>query len=104
MLGGRRVEQVGRDVFDSGSGKARARSSNRSLRDVERGGMKSPGGELLGIVAQAAADRQRRFPRGLLRMHVPKINQARIGAEIGPWNSALPCFALLIKRLEPAGR
>ena len=101
---GRRVENVGGEVFNIGSGKAFATTANGSFRDVESRGLESPSGELLGIVAQATADCQRRFSSGWQRMRVPEIKQARIGAEIGPRNNALPRFAFLVKLLEPADR
>ncbi len=36
-------------------------------------------------------------------MRIPEIKQPRIRAEIGPRNGALPCFALAVEVLEPAG-
>jgi len=35
-------------------------------------------------------------------MRFPKIQQEKIGAEIGPRDGALPGLALLVKRLKPA--
>ena len=101
---GRRVEKVGSEVLHFGIRKAFAGNANCSFRDVEGRRPEAPGGELLGIVAQATANRQRSFSRGRLRMRLPKINQVRIGAEIAPRNSAFPCFAFLVQLIEPAGR
>ena len=101
---GGKIEEIGGEVFDRGVGKALARSANCGFGNVEGGGTKAPGGELVGIVAQTAADGEGGLSRGWLRMRFPKFKQAWIGAEIGPRNSALPCFGLLIKRFEPTGR
>jgi len=100
----RRIEQIGGEVFHFRSGKSLVGSANRSFGDIERRGVESPGRELLGIVAQAAANRQRGSSRRWLRMRLPKITQVRIGAKIGPRNSALPCLAFLVELLEPASR
>ena len=100
---GGRVKQIGGDIVNCGIGKTFARSANGGFRDVEGGGMEAPGGELLGIVAQAAADGESRFSCGLLRMCAPKIKQEGIGSQTGPRNRALPCLAFLVKRLEPSG-
>ena len=59
-----RIEQIGGEVFHFRSRKSFVGSANRSLGDIERGGMETPSGELFGIVAQAAADRQRGFSHG----------------------------------------
>ena len=101
---GWRCEQVRSQIFDSRVGEAFARSTDGGFRDVKGRSAEPPGGELLGIVAEAAADGQSSFSGSWLRMRFPKIEQERIGAEIGPGNNALPCFAFLVKRLEPAGR
>ena len=97
----RRLEQVGGEVFDSGSGKALTASANRGFRYIERRGTETPCGELLGIVAKAAADGQRRFAGSFQGMRAPKMKQARIGAQTSPRNSALPCFAFPVELLEP---
>src|SRR5260370_34240874 len=97
---GRRFEQVGGDVFDASLGKALARSANRSFRDVERRGTKTPRGKLLSIVAQAAAERERRISGGWQGMLVPEFKQTRLGAEISPSNRTLPRLALMRKNLE----
>src|SRR5216684_9288222 len=64
--GGWRFEQVGGAVFHCRPWEAFARSADGGFRDVEGGGAESPGGKLLGIVAEAAADGQRCFSRGWL--------------------------------------
>src|SRR5207249_3463740 len=97
---GRRVEEVGSEVFHFGCGKTFAGSANRSFGNVEGRGTKAPGRKLFGIVAQATADCQRSFSRGRLRMGLPKIEQVRIGAKIGPRNSALPCLDRKSTRLN----
>src|SRR5260370_42367110 len=101
---GRRLEQVGGDVFDASVGKALARSANRSFRDVERRGTKTPRGKLLSIVAQAAAHRERRISRGWQGMPLPELKQTRSGAEISPTHRTLPPPALLVEHLEPPTR
>src|SRR5438132_3198040 len=104
MPNGGRVEEVGGEVFHFGIRKAFAGNTNGGFRNVEGSGTEPPRGELLGIVAQTTANRQRRFSRGWLRMGLPKIKQVRIGAEIGPRDSALPGFALVVQLFEPSGR
>ena len=100
--GGRRLEQVGGEVFDGCVGKAFARKANRGFRDIECRGAEAPRGKLLGIITEAAADRQGCFSGSWLWMRIPEIKQARIRAEIGPRNGALPSFALAVEVLEPA--
>jgi hypothetical protein len=100
---GGRFKQIGSAIFDSGFGEALSGGANGGFRNVESGGLKSPRGKLLGVIAKAAADDQCRFSGGLLRMRNPETDERRIGTVVRPGHDALPCFGFAVERFEPAG-
>ena len=59
---------------------------------------------MLCIVSAAAADDQRRFSRGLLRMQHPETDEMRGRMIIQPGNRAFPFLGFAIKGFKPARR
>jgi len=102
--GSGRVQQIAHVIFHETFGIPLSGCANGRFGDVERSRAISPHGQLFGVVAKAAADDQREFPCGLLRMILPKAEKVRIRAKIRPRHEALPCRCFLIEGLEPASR
>ena len=90
-------------VVHFGIGETLSRGADGGFRNVESGGAKTPRRELLGVVAQTAANNQRRLPFRLLWMRHPKTDQQRSGMIVRPRNAALPFLSFAIERFEPAG-
>jgi len=103
----RRMENISGDMFDrspAGSrtiGKPLLPGTNGGGRNVESGHFKSPASELLGVIAEAAANNQGTFSRGGQGMCAPKIKKMAIRLKVGPGNHTLPCFSFLVELLEP---
>jgi hypothetical protein len=71
--------------------------------NVEGSGLKTPVGELLGVVAETAADYERAAIGDFLRMVAPEIEEMRIGGEVGPRDGREARCGFAVKGFEPAG-
>lgn len=100
----RRIEKIGRLIVDGGMRKAFSGRANGGFRNIERGGAKTPGGKLLGVITEATAGNQCGFPGSLLRMGYPETDEWRSGMVIDPGHNTLPCFPFAVQNFEPARR
>ena len=97
------IEKIGSVIVDGGMGEAFPGTANGGFRNVESGRAKTPGGELFGVIAEAAAGNQRRFSGSLLRMSYPEADKMRRGMVIHPGHDTLPCFPFAVQNFKPAG-
>ncbi len=77
--------------------------ANGGCGNVERGGAKTPPGELLGVIAEPATSDQRGFSGGLLRILHPETDEMRRGVVVRPRDSALPFLGFAVENFKPSG-
>ena len=94
----RRSQNIARHIAHRTLRKSPLASPDRRRRDIERRRLESPRRQLLGVVAEPAADHQSRFPRPR------EFQQVRIRSLIRPRNHLLPLLMLLVKGFEPPSR
>jgi hypothetical protein len=100
---GRRGQKVRGGVGDFGIWEAVAGAADRGFGNVEGRGLKTPVRELLGVIAETAADYDRGFVRGWLRMRLPEIEEMRVGGQVGPGDGGGAGFGFAVEGVEPAG-
>jgi len=93
-----RSQNIGRRIGHRTLRKSPLASPDRRWRDVERRRLKSPSRQLLRVIAEPAADNQRRLPRPI------ELQQVRIRSQIRPGNHFLPLLMFPVKLFEPPSR
>jgi hypothetical protein len=78
--------------------------ANGRFGNIESGDAKAERGEMIGVIAKAAADYQRGFSGGCDGMGFEKVEEIAIGTKVGPGDDAPAFGSLAIERFEPAGR
>ena len=98
-----RFEETCGLIVDGGARKSFSAGANGGFRNVECRGVKTPGPQLLGIIAKSAPGYQRRFSLGWQRMLHPKAYKMRSRVAIIPRDRALPLLGFAVQNLKPAG-